>query len=133
MLVDDDALDPFYRPATPSRPRAGRPLPKNANEEPSANADNGGEDEPFLRARRRVPVRKGLLPKSRIGRIAAGAGAVAVLAILFVIVLAIRNFLEHDPRFRIENSAAIQILGNSEVTRPQLLSVFGSDIGESAK
>jgi cell division protein FtsQ len=36
-----------------------------------------------------------------------------------------------DARFRIETASSIQVLGNSQVTRPELLSVFGSDIGRN--
>jgi cell division protein FtsQ len=129
VLVEDDPLDPFYRPATPSRPRAGKQPAKKREEEFPATDAADLEDEPFLRARRRVPVRKGVLPKSRWGRIAFAAGVVAVLGLVFAIVMAVRGFLFHDARFRIASSSSIQILGNSEVTRPQLLSVFGSDIG----
>ncbi len=36
--------------------------------------------------------------------------------------------LLHDPRLVIASSSAIQIEGNSHMTRPQLLSVFGEDV-----
>jgi cell division protein FtsQ len=36
-----------------------------------------------------------------------------------------------DARFRIGTASSIQVLGNSQVTRPELLSVFGSDIGRN--
>jgi len=131
LLVDDEALDPFYRPATPTKPRAGRAAAKRVDDGFPPAPSEDGEEEQFLRARRRVPVRKGLLPRSQLGRIGIGAGVLGALGLVFAIVMGIRSFLDHDPRFRIENSTAIQILGNSEVTRPQLLSVFGSDIGEN--
>ena len=93
-----------------------------------AEADPG---ESFLRSRRRVPVRRGLLPKNRIARIAFLFALVIGLALLVMLALAVRDFLQHDPRFRIDSASSIQILGNSEVTRPELLSVFGSDIGRN--
>jgi len=36
-----------------------------------------------------------------------------------------------DARFRIDAASSIQVLGNSQVTRPELLSVFGGDIGRN--
>jgi cell division protein FtsQ len=36
-----------------------------------------------------------------------------------------------DALFRIETASSIQVLGNSQVTRPELLSVFGGDIGRN--
>jgi cell division protein FtsQ len=58
------------------------------------------------------------------------------------LVLSVRSLLDHDPRFRIESAASIQTLGNSagspasplagaELTRADLLSVFGSDVGHN--
>ena len=90
-----------------------------------------GEEESFLRSRRRVQVRKGFLPKNRIARVAVFFGMAVGLALLTMLGIAVHDFLKHDPRFRIESASAIQILGNSEVTRPELLAVFGSDIGRN--
>jgi cell division protein FtsQ len=123
-LTDDEPLDPFYRPAGASpKLRPDRPLPLD-DAEP-------GEEESFLRSRRRVRVRKGLLPRNRIARIAFFFVALIGLAVVGMLAYAVHDFLKHDPRFRIESASAIQILGNSEVTRPELLSVFGSDIGRN--
>jgi cell division protein FtsQ len=36
-----------------------------------------------------------------------------------------------DARFEIDSASSIQVLGNAQVTRPELLSVFGSDIGRN--
>jgi len=123
-LAEDEPLDSFYRPAAASsRPRPELPLPIDEVE-----TDPG---ESFLRSRRRVPVRRGLLPKNRIARIAVGFAVIAGLVLLVMLGLAVRDFFRHDPRFRIDSASNIQILGNSEVTRAELLSVFGSDIGRN--
>jgi cell division protein FtsQ len=129
-LAEDEPLDQFYRPAAASsKLRAGssssadRPLPADEMEP--------GEEESFLRSRRRVQVRKGFLPKNRIARIAVFFGMALGLALFVMLGIAVHDFLKHDPRFRIESASAIQILGNSEITRPELLAVFGSDIGRN--
>ena len=127
-LAEDDLQDGFYRPASASksRPETGsqpRPAPRFQPEPPDEDA--------FLRTPRRVPVRKGLLPRSRVGQAAVAAGALTAAAGFTLLSIAAHNLLKHDPRFRIDSSASIQIQGNSEVTRPELLSVFGSDIGRN--
>ena len=95
------------------------------------NGDSDPGEDGFLRARRRVPVRRGLIPTSRTGRILAATAGVGALAVLVVLAIGIRNFFRDDPRFRIVSSSSIQIMGNTQVTRPELLSVFGSDLGRN--
>jgi cell division protein FtsQ len=91
----------------------------------------GAEEEAFLRARRRVPVRRGILPKTQRGRILFAVISIAAVALSVVSGVAARNFFRNDPRFRINSASFIQSVGNSQVTRPELLSVFGSDIGRN--
>lgn len=79
-------------------------------------------------------MRKGWLPawaKTRWGKVLLAAGALAALAAGTGTVLAARSFLYHDPHFRIAAPSSIQIVGNSELTRDDLLSVFGGDIGRN--
>jgi cell division protein FtsQ len=138
VFADDEQGDEFFRPAatsaarakitqdvSPERTGSRRPAKK------AANADPDTEDDTFLRARRRIPVRRGLIPPTRTGRILAAAAAIAVVGGLFFLGILIRNFFRDDPRFRIATSSSIQIMGNSQVTRPELLSVFGSDLGRN--
>ena len=134
-LADDEPLDEFYRPAAASRPRpearGERPLPRKGNRTADAPGDFAGADDAFLRTRRRVPVRKGLLRYGPVGRIALAVAVVAAIGILGALVFAVRNFFDHDPRFRVDSAASIQTDGNSQLTRPELLAVFGSDIGRN--
>ncbi|MGB7170818.1 MAG: FtsQ-type POTRA domain-containing protein [Acidobacteriaceae bacterium] len=127
-LLDDSPADVYRPPASrdtePRPPRSARAL--------SEPDDEAGE--PFLRARRRVPVRRGRLPvwaRSRWGRVAFAGITVAAVGAAVALVLATRSFLDHDPRFRIASPAAIQTMGNSQLTRADLLSVFGSDVGHN--
>lgn len=122
-------------PADNYRPRAEReselrtPRPARAKADPE---DDAGE--PFLRARRRVPVRRGLLPawaKTGWGKAALAAGVLIAPGVVLAAIIAVHSFLDHDPRFRIDSSSSIQIVGNSQLSRADLLSVFGSDIGRN--
>jgi cell division protein FtsQ len=123
-FVDDEAGEQYFRPAPLSTART-----KSRESGSKKSADSG--DDGFLRARRRVPVRRGLVPTTRAGRIAAAAGAIVALAGVVWLGILIRDFFREDPRFRIASSASIQFIGNTEVTRPELLSVFGSDLGRN--
>jgi cell division protein FtsQ len=148
VSVDDNDLndgdEAFLRPASATRSRAGRDSAprESASDRIAAKAvdsigDTGPtarDDQPFLRTRRRPPVRQGLIPawvRTRWGRIVAVVAALALAGGMVWAALAIRNFLDNDPRFRIDTAASIQTVGNSQLTRDDLLSVFGADIGRN--
>ncbi len=134
----DEPMGQFYRPTAPSPARA-KITQETVSERSAARrladqASGDGEDreeDAFLRARRRVPVRRGLIPTSREGRIGAAAAVVFAIGALLLLGIGIRNFFRDDPRFRIGSSSSIQIMGNSQVTRSELLSIFGSDLGRN--
>ncbi|QEE29961.1 FtsQ-type POTRA domain-containing protein [Terriglobus albidus] len=86
------------------------------------------DDAEFFRASQRVRVRKGLLPQTKWGRIAAASGLVLALGGMTGAVIVARNYLLRDDRFRIASSASIEIAGNTHVSRPQMLSIFGEDV-----
>jgi cell division protein FtsQ len=118
-----------YRPA--ANLDADERPPRTARAAAAADDETG---EPFLRARRRVPVRNGWLPawaKTRWGKVLLVVTALAVTAAGIGTAMAVRRFLDHDPHFRIASAASIQTLGNSQLTRDDLLSVFGPDIGRN--
>jgi len=130
-LVDDEP--DLLRPAASSRSRVEKEfLPDSfADRFPAKRPGEIGND---VRVRRRVPLRKGILPlwtRTRWGRIAALAIVLAAMAAVVVGVLVVRQYFEHDPRFRIDTSDSIQTMGNSQLTRDELLSVFGADIGRN--
>jgi cell division protein FtsQ len=94
--------------------------------------DNFDEDGEFTGKTRRGGARLGmrsmLLPKTLWGRIGVGTGLVVLLGGTIAGMLAVRSYLLHDEHFTVPGSAAIQIAGNSHMTRAQLLSVFGEDV-----
>lgn len=90
--------------------------------------DFSDDDAEFFRASQRVKVRKGLLPQTKWGRIAAVSSLVVALGGVTAGALVTRNFLMRDERFRIASSSSIEIAGNTHVTRPQMLSIFGEDV-----
>ncbi|HEY6446125.1 MAG TPA: FtsQ-type POTRA domain-containing protein [Acidobacteriaceae bacterium] len=125
----DEPRTEFYRPQA-AQEGASRP----ARSVRAASEEEADAGEPFLRSRRRVPVRRGILPpwaKTRWGKIGLAAGSVTALAAGMTLAMATRNFLDTDPRFRIDSADSIQTVGNSQLSRYDLLSVFGSDIGRN--
>ncbi len=137
-IEQDEATEQIYRQAASSKARSSRrrefdPSGEEPRFAPEA-VESGPEDreqDAFLRARRRVPVRRGILPKTRTERIRLAAISLLTLASLIALGFAAHNFFRDDPRFRINSASYIQSVGNSQVTRAELLSVFGSDIGRN--
>jgi cell division protein FtsQ len=70
-------------------------------------------------------------PANMYGRVAAGLGASIVLVILITAGNIFKTYLQRDGRFRIAGASHIQAVGLTEVTRGQLLPVFGEDIGRN--
>jgi cell division protein FtsQ len=138
VFADDEPVEQFFRPAASSTPRSKTQQDTPSERSGSRRSANQALDDDldtaedgFLRARRRIPVRRGLIPTTRTGRIVAAAIVLFAVGVLVVLGIFIRNFFRDDPRFRIATSSSIQIMGNSQVTRPELLSVFGSDLGRN--
>jgi len=70
-------------------------------------------------------------PASKWGRIFLGLGMLAALSCLVGGILTVKNYLNRDSRFRIAGAGNIEATGLTEVTRAQMLPVFGEDIGRN--
>lgn len=77
------------------------------------------------------PKRHWWRPKNTLGRALLGFGALVVLAALTTGYVFAKRFLERDLRFRIAGADNIQAAGLSEVSRAEILPVFGEDIGRN--
>ena len=127
-LAEEEGFDDVFRPHAVSRPR---PLSSFQEADSARRLADDDEEMPVLRTRRRVPVKRGRFPQGRLGRILVIGGVIGAFCLIFAVCLSVHSFFMTDARFRIESSSSIQVLGNSQVTRPELLSVFGSDIGRN--
>jgi cell division protein FtsQ len=100
-----------------------------------ARTSRAGEDEDFPRLSRQrfddSPPRPWWRPASTTGRVFLLLAALIVFGGFTAAVLLLRNYLDHDARFRIEGSENIQASGLAEVSRDQMLPVFGEDIGRN--
>ena len=127
---DEASEEPRYRRARQSVPGSGRVLPGM----PLEFTDPDAEEGPPGRARFSrfdEPRRPWWRPASKGGQMVLACGALLTLGVLTTAGLFLRNDLERDARFRITGTEDIQAAGLSEVSRADLLSVFGSDIGRN--
>jgi cell division protein FtsQ len=70
-------------------------------------------------------------PASTVGRVFLSAGALLVLGAFTTACLLVRHSLERDARFRIAGTEEIQATGLTEVSRSEMMPVFGEDIGRN--
>ena len=70
-------------------------------------------------------------PASKVGRVFLGLGTLIVLGGLATGAFLLKTYLERDARFRIAGTGNIQATGLTEVSRAQMLPVFGEDIGRN--
>jgi cell division protein FtsQ len=70
-------------------------------------------------------------PASTVGRAFLGLGILIVMGGLATGVYFLKTYLERDARFRIAGAGNIQATGLTEVSRAQMLPVFGEDIGRN--
>ncbi|HUN87770.1 MAG TPA: FtsQ-type POTRA domain-containing protein [Terriglobales bacterium] len=86
---------------------------------------------PFLRAQKRVPVRRGTLPKKTAGRIKVAAAILGAVVVVGAAANVVYGYGAHSWRFRIESGDDLEIAGTENVTRHQVMEVMGGDIGKN--
>ena len=95
-------------------------------------ADDDGEDE-VRPGKKRFggPRNPWWRPASLAGRVLLGVSLLTVVAGLTIGTLFAKNYLGRDGRFRIAGASNIEATGLTEVSRKQMLPVFGEDIGRN--
>jgi cell division protein FtsQ len=89
------------------------------------------QESPFLRAQKRVPVRRGSLPRKTAQRLKLAAIGATILLFSLIAAGVAYQYGIHSWRFTIDSSDDIEIAGNHNVTRAQVFEVFGGDIGRN--
>ena len=107
----------------PGAPAAVRGLPLDLEDDDAPGGQRRGR---FLR-----PTNPWWRPAGTWGRAALIGAAVVLISVLAYTLHVAKSFLEHDARFRIAGSGDIQAVGLVEVTRAEMLPVFGEDIGRN--
>jgi cell division protein FtsQ len=85
-------------------------------------------ESPFLRGQKRVPVRRGALPRSAAGRVRLILKVAAVAAVVGVVWYGLQHYGTSSWRFRLDSSDNITVSGMNNVARSQILDVMASDI-----
>lgn len=88
-------------------------------------------EDDYAPARSRSGLRlrlRGGIPRSIIGRCLASGAVLACLGASVAGIWGLRALLLSNPRLTLASSSAIQITGNSHLSRAQLLTVFGEDV-----
>lgn len=105
----------------------GRVLPGMPLEVP----DPDDEDSPRRRRRYEKPAGPWWRPASKFGRVFFGLCALLVVGAIITCYLLVAHFLERDARFRIAGTSNIEATGLTQVSRAEMLTVFGEDIGKN--
>jgi len=138
-IKDDFRTRPIaWEEDAPAEPRSRR-VPQGASPTghalPGMPLDFGPDDSDDLSPRgpNRLGKRRGpwWRPWSTVGRVLLGIGILCVVAGSAVSVHLLKSYLVRDGRFRIASSGNIQATGLSQVTRAEMLPVFGEDIGRN--
>ncbi len=129
LVWEDDApMEPRFRRAQKSAPFSNRSLPGM----PIAMDDPDLDDGTSSRRRRDdQPRQPWWKPSGTLARALFG-----IMALLVVVGAAIglhrtRQFFDHDSQFRIAGAGNIQATGLNQVTRADLLPIFGADLGRN--
>jgi len=115
----------------PSSGPVREPLPREELDDARLVDLDIPEESPFLRAQKRVPARRSSLPKKTANRLLWGVVAIGVLSVVAVIAAILYQYGEHSWRFRIDSSDNIDVVGNENVTKAQIMEVMGADIGRN--
>ncbi|HTD22982.1 MAG TPA: FtsQ-type POTRA domain-containing protein [Terriglobales bacterium] len=132
MSRDDD----FYIPERESRTR--RPaVAAQAEEDVDNELDSRvvdldtDEESSFLRAQKRIPVRRGALPKKTANRLKQVSIALLLLGVVAAALATAYFYGTGSWRFRIDSSDNIEVAGTQNVTHGQVMEIVGGDIGRN--
>lgn len=89
------------------------------------------EESPFLRGQKRVPVRRGPLPKKAAHRLKQAALLAAVLLVMGFTVASAYRYGSRSWRFRLDSSENLEVSGTENVSRRQVLHAVAVDIGRN--
>jgi cell division protein FtsQ len=129
LIWEEEAIEePRFRRVQQGVPPSGRTLPGM----PLEMVDPDGDDSYSSGgARFTKPRNPWWRPASTAGRVFLGLGALLVLGGLATSVFLLKSYLGRDARFRIAGAGNIEATGFTEVSRTEMLPVFGEDIGRN--
>jgi cell division protein FtsQ len=89
------------------------------------------QESPFLRAQKRVAVRRGSLPRKTALSLRWIALALAILLLVGIASASLYRYGKHSWRFRVDSSDLIEVTGAQHVSHSQIMEVMGIDIGRN--
>ena len=89
------------------------------------------EEVRFLRADRRVPVRRGPLPRRVLKPLKIAGVILAVLVAGIVVGMSAADYARHAARFTIPSSDAVEVSGVRNASRTQVMEVAAHDVGRN--
>ncbi len=121
--------DPFYRRGRAIRNSfADDALPLDAG---LTEADGEEDPQQFRRASKRVPVRRGALPKKTVSRVQSALVLLLLLAVLGALIYEVRAFATRSPRFRVRSENDIEMAGDAPNSRAAVLAKMHEIIGRN--
>jgi len=121
-------LEPRSRRVQQGVPPTGRALPGMTLE---MTDPEDGDSPRYGGQRFSQPRNPWYRPASTVGRVFLTLVALIVLCSLGASAYLLKTYLSRDSRFRIAGSGNIEVTGLTEVSRAQMLPVFGEDIGRN--
>jgi cell division protein FtsQ len=123
LTREDETL---FRPrsAAAREPLAEEDFPRALDLDPE-------EESPFLRAQKRVPVRRGPLAKKTANRLKLVLAGLAAVGTLVAGAAVLYNYGERSWRFRIRSASVLEVSGTQTVSRRQIMEVFAADLGRN--
>lgn len=89
------------------------------------------EESPFLRGQKRVPVRRGPLPRKAASRLKIAFVALLVLGLVGLASAWTYRYGVHSWRFRLDSRDNLEVTGAANVPQTQVLELFAGDIGHN--
>lgn len=120
--IIEDELESAHEAPSPGRFEDG---PLDAH---MLDLDDEGESSPFLRGQKRVPVRRGALPRKALDRAKLWLLLLLITGLVALIAATLYGYATHSWRFQLDSSDNLEVLGAHNVSRAQVLDVFASDI-----
>ena len=117
----------LYPSAGPTR----EPFPREELDDARLVDLDVNEESPFLRGQKRVSARRNSIPKKTANRLLWATIATAVLCVIALTAAALYQYGERSWRFRIDSSDNIEVSGNENVSKGQIMEVMGADIGRN--
>lgn len=92
---------------------------------------NDEEESPFLRAQKRVNVRRSAIPKKTANRLRIVLLILVVIAVISSVGAFIYRYGTHSWRFRLESSDNVEVTGAQHVSLAQILRIMAPDLSRN--